>query len=95
MGEGRLRWADAATLISRRATSRIVTISAAACSTHFAFRIVGSGANYDVSTGLRSMMIGCLPQRGPIWLNPELVETAGSSIGPLVPTPGRVADIVR
>ena len=51
------------------------------------------------------MMTGCLPQRWPVWLKPELVETDGPGIGPfsqsfpitrdgriaLVPTPGHVA----
>jgi len=36
-------------------------------------RIVGPRENYAVSTGLRGMMTGCLPQRWPVWLKPELV----------------------
>ena len=68
-------------------------------------RIIGPRENYAVSTGLRGMMTGCLPQRWPIWLKPELVEATGPAIGPfrgsypltrdgrvaLVPTPGHVA----
>ncbi|MGE3872622.1 MAG: MBL fold metallo-hydrolase, partial [Parvibaculaceae bacterium] len=68
-------------------------------------RIIGPRANYAVSTGLRGMMMGCLPQRWPIWLKPELVEMDGPPVGPfpgshpltrdgriaLVPTPGHVA----
>lgn len=67
-------------------------------------RIIGPRENYAVSTGLRGMMMGCLPQRWPIWLDPELVTTDGAAIGPfpgsrpltsdgriaLVPTPGHV-----
>ena len=51
------------------------------------------------------MMMGCLPQRWPVWLAPELVDMDGPAIGPfpashpltsdgrvaLVPTPGHVA----
>jgi len=67
-------------------------------------RIIGPRANYAVSCGLRGMMTGCLPQRWPIWLRPELVEMDGPAVGPfpasyavtsdkrilLVPTPGHV-----
>lgn len=67
-------------------------------------RIIGPRANYAVSTGLRGMMMGCLPQRWPVWLAPELVDMDGPEIGPfpashpitsdariaLVPTPGHV-----
>lgn len=68
-------------------------------------RIIGPRDNYAVSTGLRGMMMGCLPQRWPIWLEPELVAMDGPPVGPfpashpitrdgrilLVPTPGHVA----
>ncbi|HEV7324177.1 MAG TPA: MBL fold metallo-hydrolase [Bosea sp. (in: a-proteobacteria)] len=68
-------------------------------------RIIGPRDNYAVSTGLRGMMMGCLPQRWPVWLEPELVAMDGPPIGPfpashpitrdgrilLVPTPGHVA----
>ena len=68
-------------------------------------RVIGSRANYEISTGLRGMMTGCLPQRWPIWLKPELVDMDGPAVGPfpashsvtsdgriaLVPTPGHVA----
>jgi N-acyl homoserine lactone hydrolase len=67
-------------------------------------RIIGPRANHAVSTGLRGMMMGCLPQRWPIWLKPELVEMDGPAIGPfpashpitkdgrivMVPTPGHI-----
>ena len=67
-------------------------------------RIIGPRANYVISRGLRGMMTGCLPQRWPIWLKPELVEIDGPAVGPfpashaitrdgsilLVPTPGHV-----
>ena len=50
------------------------------------------------------MLTGCLPQRWPIWLKPELVEMDAPALGPfpashpitrdgrivLVPTPGHV-----
>ncbi len=68
-------------------------------------RIIGPRANYAISLGLRGMTMGCLPQRWPIWLKPELVDMDGPSIGPfqashsitrdgriaLVPTPGHMA----
>ncbi len=67
-------------------------------------RIIGPRENYAVSTGIRGMMMGCLPQRWPVWLSPELVDMDGPAIGPfpsshpvtkdgrivLVPTPGHV-----
>jgi glyoxylase-like metal-dependent hydrolase (beta-lactamase superfamily II) len=67
-------------------------------------RIIGPRANYAVSTGLRGMMTGCLPQRWPVWLKPELVDMDGPAVGPfpashpitrdgrilMVPTPGHV-----
>jgi len=67
-------------------------------------RVIGPRENYAVSTGLRGMMMGCLPQRWPVWFKPELVGMDGPAIGPfpashpvtrdgriaLVPTPGHV-----
>ncbi|HMO30136.1 N-acyl homoserine lactonase family protein [Enterovirga sp.] len=67
-------------------------------------RIIGPRENHAVSTGLRGMMMGCLPQRWPVWLDPELVVPDGAPIGPfpgsypltrdgriaMVPTPGHV-----
>lgn len=67
-------------------------------------RIIGPRANFNVSRGMRGMMMGCLPQRWPIWFKPELVEMDGPALGPfpashpitkdgrivLVPTPGHV-----
>jgi glyoxylase-like metal-dependent hydrolase (beta-lactamase superfamily II) len=66
--------------------------------------VIGPRANFAISTGLRGMLTGCLPQRWPIWLKPELVEMDGPALGPfpashpitrdgrivLVPTPGHV-----
>jgi glyoxylase-like metal-dependent hydrolase (beta-lactamase superfamily II) len=67
-------------------------------------RIIGSRENFSVSQGIRGMTMGCLPQRWPIWLKPELVDLDGPAIGPfatshritadgsvaLVPTPGHM-----
>lgn len=67
-------------------------------------RIIAPRENYAVSLGLRGMIMGCLPQRWPIWLAPELVDLEGPAIGPfsrshpitrdgritLVPTPGHM-----
>lgn len=67
-------------------------------------RIIAPIANWAVSQGLRGMLMGCLPQRWPVWLAPELVELNGPVVGPftashpitrdgrilLVPTPGHV-----
>lgn len=68
-------------------------------------RIVAPRENFAVSTGLRGMVMGCLPQRWPVWFRPELVDMDGPAVGPfsashaltrdgrvlLVPTPGHVA----
>ncbi len=65
-------------------------------------RIIAPRESYDVSCGLKGMMMGCLPQRWPIWFKPELVDMDGPPVGPfpashpvtrdgrifLVPTPG-------
>ncbi|TCL69731.1 N-acyl homoserine lactonase family protein [Rhizobium sp. BK251] len=65
-------------------------------------RIIAPRENYEVSRGLMGMMMGCLPQRWPVWLKPELVDMDGPPVGPfpashpitrdgsifLVPTPG-------
>ncbi|MDI7861224.1 N-acyl homoserine lactonase family protein [Rhizobiaceae bacterium n13] len=65
-------------------------------------RIIASRESYEVSRGLKGMLMGCLPQRWPIWLKPELVDLNGPAVGPfpashpitrdgrifLVPTPG-------
>ncbi len=67
-------------------------------------RIIGPRANFAISRGFRGMATGCLPQRWPIWLKPDLVEMDGPPLGPfpashpitsdgrivLVPTPGHV-----
>lgn len=65
-------------------------------------RIIAPRESYEVSRGLRGMMMGCLPQRWPIWFRPELVDMDGPPVGPfpashsitkdgrifMVPTPG-------
>src|SRR5262249_15443619 len=43
-------------------------------------RIIAPRENYAISIGLRGMMMGCLPQRWPIWLAPELVDLEGPAI---------------
>ncbi len=67
-------------------------------------RIIGPRENFAVSTGIMGMMMGCLPQRWPVWLRLELVDMDGPALGPfpsshpvtkdgrivLVPTPGHV-----
>jgi glyoxylase-like metal-dependent hydrolase (beta-lactamase superfamily II) len=67
-------------------------------------RIIASRENWEVARGLKGMMMGCLPQRWPIWLKPELVRMDGPPVGPfaashpvsrdgrlfLVPTPGHM-----
>ncbi|MGC4023979.1 MAG: N-acyl homoserine lactonase family protein [Mesorhizobium sp.] len=67
-------------------------------------RILGPRENFAVSTGLRGMMMGCLPQRWPVWFKPELFDLDGPPVGPfacsksittdgrilIVPTPGHV-----
>ncbi|MBP7241976.1 N-acyl homoserine lactonase family protein [Amaricoccus sp.] len=65
-------------------------------------RIIGPRLAYDAARGLGGRLAGCLPQRWPIWLRPELVDMDGPALGPfpashpvtadgrvaLVPTPG-------
>ncbi len=65
-------------------------------------RVIASRRSHEVSKGFKGMMMGCLPQRWPIWLEPELVDMDGPPLGPfagsraitqdgrilLVPTPG-------
>ena len=67
-------------------------------------RVIAPRANWVISRGLRGMLMGCLPQRWPTWLDPELVDMDGPAVGPfpasrritadgrilLVPTPGHV-----
>lgn len=68
-------------------------------------RIIVPRENWEVSKGVKGSFMGCLPQRWPIWLKPELVDLEAKSVGPfpsshpitrdgrvfLVPTPGHVA----
>jgi N-acyl homoserine lactone hydrolase len=71
--------------------------------THFPHtRIIAPRESYLASRGLQGKLMGCLPQRWPIWLKPELVDWDGPTIGPFpgshavisdgsiafVPTPG-------
>ena len=65
-------------------------------------RIIAPRESYEVSHGLIGKMMGCLPQRWPIWFRPELVAMDGPAVGPfpashpitkdgrifMVPTPG-------
>lgn len=67
-------------------------------------RVIAPRRNFEVSRGFRGMLMGCLPQRWPTWLRPELVDMDGPPAGPfpashpitedgrifLVPTPGHV-----
>lgn len=45
-------------------------------------RIIAPRAGWKESRGWQGKMMGCLPQRWPIWLRPELVEFDGPAIGP-------------
>jgi len=68
-------------------------------------RVIVPRDNWAVSTGLRGMLMGCLPQRWPTWLRPDQVSMDSPPVGPfpashqitrdgrvvLVPTPGHVA----
>lgn len=45
-------------------------------------RIIASRESYAASRGLKGMLAGCLPQRWPIWLKPELVGMDGPAVGP-------------
>lgn len=65
-------------------------------------RVIAPRQNWDVSRGFKGMLMGCLPQRWPTWLKPDLVEMDAAAVGPfkashpitrdgrivLVPTPG-------
>lgn len=65
-------------------------------------RIIGPRQGWNLARSFQGKMMGCLPQRWPIWLKPELVELDGPPVGPfpssrsitkdgrifLVPTPG-------
>jgi len=65
-------------------------------------RIIGPRDGWKISKGLKGRLMGCLPQRWPVWFRPELVEMDGPAIGPfpashaitkdgrilMVPTPG-------
>jgi glyoxylase-like metal-dependent hydrolase (beta-lactamase superfamily II) len=67
-------------------------------------RIIGARENFLLSRRFAGKVAGCLPQRWPIWLKPELVDMDGPPLGPfptsqpitkdgriaLVPTPGHM-----
>jgi len=45
-------------------------------------RIIAPRESWNVSRGFQGKMAGCLPQRWPIWLKPELVDIDGPAVGP-------------
>lgn len=65
-------------------------------------RILVPRINFESSRGFKGKLAGCLPQRWPIWLKPELIDLDGEAVGPfpssyavtrdrrilVVPTPG-------
>jgi len=65
-------------------------------------RIIAPRASYEASKGLKGKLMGCLPQRWPIWFKPDLITPNTPSDGPfssifpittdgrifMVPTPG-------
>jgi len=65
-------------------------------------RIIAPRESYSASVGLKGKMMGCLPQRWPIWFKPDLITPDKRSEGPfpliypitkdgrifMVPTPG-------
>ena len=65
-------------------------------------RIIAPRESYQASVGLKGKMMGCLPQRWPIWFKPDLIVPETSDNGPfplvhpitkdrrifMVPTPG-------
>jgi N-acyl homoserine lactone hydrolase len=65
-------------------------------------RIMAPKQSYEASVGLKGRMMGCLPQRWPIWFKPELISPTTRAADPfplihpitedgrifMVPTPG-------
>jgi glyoxylase-like metal-dependent hydrolase (beta-lactamase superfamily II) len=65
-------------------------------------RIIAPRESYEASAGLKGKMMGCLPQRWPIWFRPDLIAPDTRAEGPfpsifpitkdgrifMVPTPG-------
>lgn len=45
-------------------------------------RILSPRDGWKESRGLKGKMMGCLPQRWPVWFRPELVEFDGPAVGP-------------
>lgn len=43
-------------------------------------RVIASRESYEDSRGLKGMFMGCLPQRWPTWLKPELVDMDGPAV---------------
>lgn len=59
-------------------------------------RILVGRTCWNFYAGLRGRFLGCLPQRWPIWLAPELVDMDGPPLGPFpsshpITTDGRIA----
>lgn len=65
-------------------------------------RIIAPKEGWKIASGRKGMLMGCLPQRWPVWFRPDLVALDGLAVGPfpsshaltrdgrvfLVPTPG-------
>ena len=65
-------------------------------------RIIAPKEGWRIASGRKGMLLGCLPQRWPVWFRPDLVVLDGPAVGPfpssysltrddrvlLVPTPG-------
>src|SRR5262249_14875310 len=45
-------------------------------------RIIAPRASYEASKGLKGKLMGCLPQRWPIWFKPDLITPNTPSDGP-------------
>lgn len=45
-------------------------------------RVIGPRAGWRLARSFQGKMMGCLPQRWPIWLRPELVDMDGPPVGP-------------
>lgn len=55
-------------------------------------RIIASRENYEASRGFKGKLMGCLPQRWPVWLKPDLVDLTGPAVGPFAATHPITAD---
>ena len=45
-------------------------------------RIIAPREGWSASRSVRGKLMGCLPQRWPIWFRPELIEFNGPAVGP-------------